>query len=60
MLDNVCVVNRHCKLEKKKKRKENNKNQIEKRNIKNVIKGDQLIHFCLTLSSSLLGRLCQL
>ena len=48
MQENVCVVNCYCKLENKKKE---NKNQREKTHAKHFIKGDQLIYFCLTMSS---------
>ena len=49
MLVNFCVVNCYCQSEKKRKEKTNTR---EKKNVKNVIKSDQLIHFCLTISSA--------
>ena len=50
MLVNFCVVNCYCQSEKKKEKR---KQTLErKKNIKNVIKSDKLIHFCLTISSA--------
>ena len=56
MLENVCVVNRKCNLEKKKKKKEKQKRKEKnqrkkKKNVKNFIEFDQLMYFCLTRSS---------
>ena len=43
MLENVCVVNRYCKLERKKQNK--TKTRDKKKHVKHVIKSHQLIHF---------------
>ena len=40
-------------MRKKERKKENNKNQTKKDHVKHVIKSDQLIHFCLMMSSVL-------
>ena len=50
MLENVFVVNRYCKLEKNKTRKE--KKLLKKETCKHVIKSDLLIRFCMAMSST--------
>ena len=56
MLENICVLNHYCKLVKKerkteKKRKEKENLRKKKKHVKHVIKSNQLVHFCLTMSS---------
>ena len=62
MLENVCDVIRYYKLEKQGKKKKR-KIREKKKHVKRVIKSDQLIHFCLTISSVFctneLDRHCQ-
>ena len=50
MLKSLCVVTHYFKLEKKR-RKENKNQRKKKKHVKHVVKSDELIHFCLMMSS---------
>ena len=56
------LVNRYCKLEKKTNKKNQSKTKIREKKetyIKHVIKRDELIQFCLTMSSVFFAHMSQ-